>query len=82
MPFIPEYCRNSVPGRSWWIFWIIFPAAAVLVSSKDLQVGTKNLELMQKSKKVRFLSSNIVQADKPVFTPWFTVIWPETESPF
>ena len=48
-----------------------FSYAAVLVSSKDLQVGTKNLEFMQKSKKVRFLSSNIVQAGKPIFTSWF-----------
>jgi hypothetical protein len=48
-----------------------FSCAAVLVSSKDLQVGTKNLEFMQKSKKVRFLSSNIEQAGKPIFTSWF-----------
>ncbi len=48
-----------------------FSCAAVLVSSKDLQVGTKNLEFMQKNKKVRFLSANIIQADKPIFTSWF-----------
>lgn len=48
-----------------------FSYAAVLVSSKDLQIGTKNLEFMQKSKKVRFLSANIVQAGKPLFTSWF-----------
>jgi hypothetical protein len=50
-----------------------FSCAAVLVSSKDLQVGTKNLELMQESKKVRLLSSNIVQEGKPVFKSWFAV---------
>jgi hypothetical protein len=48
-----------------------FSCAAVLVSSKDLQIGTKNLELLQKNKKVRLLSSNIVQDDKPIFTSWF-----------
>jgi len=48
-----------------------FSCAAVLVSSKDLQVGTRNLELMQKNSKVRFLSANILQDGKPVFTSWF-----------
>ena len=48
-----------------------FSCAAVLVSSKDLQIGTKNLELLQKNKKVRLLSSNIVQDGKPIFTSWF-----------
>jgi len=48
-----------------------FSCAAVLVSSKDLLVGTKNLEFMQKNKKVHFLSSNIVQEGKPIFTSWF-----------
>ncbi len=50
-----------------------FSCDAFLVSSKDLQVGTKNLEFMGKSKKVRPLSSNIMQADKPIFTPWFAI---------
>ena len=49
-----------------------FSCAAVLVSSKDLQVGAKNLEFMQKNKKIRFLSANIVQAGKPLFASWFT----------
>jgi len=49
-----------------------FSCAAVLVSSKDLQVGTKNLEFMQKSKNVRFVSANIMQAGKPLFIPWFS----------
>ncbi len=49
-----------------------FSCAALLVSSKDLQIGTKNLELVQKSKKVRLLSSNIEQDKKPTFTPWFS----------
>ena len=48
-----------------------FSCAAVLVSSKDLQVGAKNLEFMQKNKKIRFLSANIVQAGKPLFASWF-----------
>lgn len=49
-----------------------FSCTAVLVSSEDLQVGTRNLELMQKNSKVRFLSGNILQNGKPVFTPWFS----------
>ena len=48
-----------------------FSCAAVLVSSQDLQVGMKNLEFMEKNKKVRFLSANITEADKPIFTSWF-----------
>ena len=41
-----------------------FSCAAVLVSSKDLQVGTQNLLFMEKNKKVRFLSANIIQNGK------------------
>ncbi len=48
-----------------------FSCAAVLVSSKDLQVGIKNLQFIQKNKKVRFLSANIFEADKPLFSSWF-----------
>jgi len=48
-----------------------FSCAAFLVSSKDLQIGTKNLEFMQKDKRVRFLSANIAQDGKPIFTSWF-----------
>jgi 2',3'-cyclic-nucleotide 2'-phosphodiesterase (5'-nucleotidase family) len=50
-----------------------FACDAVLVSSKDLQIGTKNLEFLQKDRKVRLLSSNIVKDGDPIFTPWFTV---------
>jgi hypothetical protein len=50
-----------------------FSCEAVLVSSKDLQVGTKNLEFLGKNKKVHLLSSNIAQEHKPVFTPWIAV---------
>lgn len=59
-----------------------FSCAALLVSSKDLQVGTKNLEFMQESKKVHLLSSNIVQAGKPIFTSWFAVDTTETRIAF
>ncbi len=48
-----------------------FSCAAVLVSSKDMQVGIKNLQFLQKNKKVRFLSANIFEADKPLFSSWF-----------
>ena len=48
-----------------------FSCAAVLVSSKDLQVGIKNLQFIQKNKKVRFLSANILEAGKPLFSSWF-----------
>jgi 2',3'-cyclic-nucleotide 2'-phosphodiesterase (5'-nucleotidase family) len=50
-----------------------FRCQAMLVSSEDLQIGTKNLEFLQKNRKVRLLSSNIVEEGKPVFTPWFEV---------
>jgi hypothetical protein len=50
-----------------------FSCQALLVSSEDLQIGMKNLEFLQKNKNVRLLSSNIVQEDKAIFTPWFTV---------
>ncbi|TKB25595.1 hypothetical protein FCL47_13755 [Desulfopila sp. IMCC35006] len=48
-----------------------FSCAAILVSSKDLQVGTQNLLFMEKNKKVHFLSTNIIQDGKPLFTSWF-----------
>lgn len=48
-----------------------FSCAALLVSSKDIQVGTKNLQFMQKNKKVRLLSTNISQTGKPLFSSWF-----------
>ena len=50
-----------------------FACDAVLVSSKDLQIGTKNLEFLQKDRRVRLLSSNIVKDGDPIFTPWLTV---------
>ena len=50
-----------------------FGCQAELVSSKDLQIGTKNLEFLGKNKKVRLLSSNIMQAQQPVFKPWIAV---------
>jgi hypothetical protein len=50
-----------------------FSCEALLVSSKDLQIGTKNLQFLQKDKKVGLLSSNIVQENNSIFTPWFTV---------
>jgi hypothetical protein len=50
-----------------------FSCEALLVSSKDLQIGTKNLQFLQKNKKVGLLSSNIVQENSSIFTPWFTV---------
>ncbi len=59
-----------------------FSCAAMLVSSKDLQVGTRNLELMQKNKKVRLLSANIVQSGKPVFTSWFAADFAGTRVAF
>jgi hypothetical protein len=50
-----------------------FSCEALLVSSKDLQIGAKNLQFLQKNKKVGLLSSNIVKENKSIFTPWFTV---------
>jgi hypothetical protein len=54
-------------------FLSYFSCEALLVSSKDLQIGTKNLEFLQKNKRMRLLSTNIVQEDRSVFTPWFEV---------
>ena len=50
-----------------------FACDAVLVSSKDLQIGTKNLEFLQKDRRIHLMSSNIVKDGDPIFTPWFTV---------
>lgn len=50
-----------------------FSCRAVLVSSQDLQIGTKNLEFLGKNRKVRLMSSNIMQAHQPIFTPWMAV---------
>lgn len=50
-----------------------FSCEALLVSSKDLQIGAKNIAFLQKSKKVRLLSANLAQADKTLFIPWFSV---------
>jgi hypothetical protein len=54
-------------------FFDYFACEALLVSSKDLQIGAKNLEFLQKNKRVQLLSSNIVKDGDPIFTPWFTV---------
>lgn len=59
-----------------------FDCQALLVSSKDLQIGTKNLQFLQRNKKVGLLSSNIVQKDNSIFTPWFTVNRRETRIAF
>lgn len=50
-----------------------FSCEAMLVSSKDLQIGVKNIEFLQNRKKVQLLSCNIMQEDNPLFIPWFTV---------
>jgi 2',3'-cyclic-nucleotide 2'-phosphodiesterase (5'-nucleotidase family) len=50
-----------------------FSCEALLVSSRDLQIGAKNIEFLQKSKRVRLLSANLAQAEKPLFIPWFFV---------
>ena len=54
-------------------FFDYFACDAMLVSSKDLQIGAKNLEFLQKDRNVRLLSSNIVKDGHPIFTPWFAV---------
>jgi hypothetical protein len=69
--FYPGILSKYSSGSIMMDFLDYFSCAAVLVSSKDLQIGTKNLELLQKNKKVRLLSSNIVQDGKPIFTSWF-----------
>ncbi len=71
--FYPGILSKFSSGSIMMDFLDYFSCEAVLVSSKDLQVGTKNLEFMGKRKKVRLISSNIVQADNPIFKPWFAV---------
>jgi hypothetical protein len=71
--FYPGILSKYSSGSIMMDFLGYFSCDAVLVSSKDLQIGTQNLEFLGRGRNVRLLSANIVQADKPVFTPWFTV---------
>jgi len=71
--FYPGILSKYSSGSIMMDFLEFFSCAGVLVSSKDIQIGTKNLEFLQKSKAVRLLSSNIVQGEKSIFTPWFEV---------
>jgi hypothetical protein len=69
----PGILSKYSSGSMMMDFFDYFACDAVLVSSKDLQIGTRNLEFLQKDRKVRLLSSNIVKDGHPLFTPWFTV---------
>ena len=69
--FYPGVLSKYSMGSVMMDFLDYFSCAAVLVSSKDLQVGTNNLEFLQKNKSVRLLSANILKEEKPIFTPWF-----------
>lgn len=69
----PGILSKYSSGSTMMDFLNNFYCEAVLVSSKDLQIGMKNIEFLQKTKQVRLLSSNIVQEKNPIFTPWFAI---------
>ncbi len=71
--FYPGVLSKYSMGSVMMDFLDYFSCAAVLVSSKDLQVGTNNLEFLQTDKRVRLLSANIAQKKGPLFTPWFDI---------
>lgn len=71
--FYPGVLSKYSMGSVMMDFLDYFSCAAVLVSSKDLQVGTNNLEFLQTDKRVRLLSANIAKKENPIFTPWFEI---------
>ncbi len=71
--FYPGVLSKYSSGSIMMDFLDYFSCSALLVSSKDLQVGTNNLEFLQKDKTVHLLSANIVKDERPIFTPWFKV---------
>ena len=71
--FYPGVLSKYSMGSVMMDFLDYFSCAAVLVSSKDLQIGTNNLEFLQKNKNVRLLSANIVKEENPIFKPWFEI---------
>jgi hypothetical protein len=71
--FYPGVLSKYSMGSVMMDFLDYFSCAAVLVSSKDLQIGTNNLEFLQTNKSVRLLSANIGKETGPIFTPWFEI---------
>lgn len=71
--FYPGVLSKYSMGSVMMDFLDYFSCAAVLVSSKDLQVGTNNLEFLQTNKRVHLLSANIAKKQVPLFTPWFEI---------
>ncbi|WP_459903936.1 bifunctional UDP-sugar hydrolase/5'-nucleotidase [Desulfosarcina cetonica] len=69
--FYPGVLSKYSSGAIMMDFLDYFACSAVLVSSKDLQIGASNLEYLQKYKNVRLLSANIAKGKAPIFTPWF-----------
>lgn len=43
---------------------------ATLISSQDLRIGVDNLDFLQRDRKTRMLSSNIIRSKKALFTPY------------
>ncbi|RJQ82502.1 MAG: hypothetical protein C4519_07810 [Desulfobacteraceae bacterium] len=68
--FYPGVISKFSSGSIMMDFLDGFGCAATLVSSKDLRVGVKNLEHLQKSRTVRLLSANIARPTGTVFTPF------------
>ncbi len=68
--FYPGVLSKFSSGSIMMDFLDDFSCAATLVSSKDLQIGLKNLEFLQKDRNVRLLSANITRPAEPVFHPY------------
>jgi len=43
---------------------------ATLISSQDLRIGADTLDFLQRDRKTRLLSSNIIRSNKQLFTPY------------
>jgi 2',3'-cyclic-nucleotide 2'-phosphodiesterase (5'-nucleotidase family) len=52
-------------------FFHFFDCRATLISARDIRIGVDNLQFLQKGKKTRFLSANILRNNKPIYTPYF-----------
>lgn len=68
--FYPGVISKFSSGSIMMDFFDFFSYAGTLVSSQDLRIGLENLEFLQKHKKTRLLSANLLRDDTSVFTPY------------
>ncbi len=71
--FYPGVLSKYSMGSIMMDFLDYFSCTAMLVSSKDLQIGANNLEFLQANRRGRLLSANIIKEKDPIFTPWIEV---------